>query len=809
MTLRKKLLVPVLVLAALGLVMVVLREKSAAPQKGTASRSPSPVYAGSLSCKECHTDIFEKWQDSHHALAEVPFDDQIHGSAFEPGREVKHGGQKTVIGRTDGACTITTMGADGKVATFTPLRVIGKSPLWQVVVAAEGGREQVTSLAYDPVKHEWFDVYGDENRRPDEWGFWANRGMTWNAMCGSCHNTGYEKNYAPETDSYDTRFFELGVGCEGCHGPQQNHVRAMTAEEKTASEKDPSEESNWLTAAFRKDRSVGEPILSEPERAHATRMMDTCGSCHARRVDLTGTFRPGDLFLDHFRPVIPDETDLFYEDGQVREEDYEYTSFLSSRMYALGVRCSHCHDPHTARLRTQGNPLCLNCHQGKIDPVTHSHHDVTQSGGQCVGCHMPETTYMQRHPRRDHGFTIPDPALTRDYGIPNACNRCHEDQSVEWALEWTSTWYGERMDRHTQERARVLAEARRQREGASGKLAAFLKKETSTFWRAVGLGLSEPWLQATPDLQEVLSEALASDDPLLRSTAARLTGGLLEDPNLTPRTREAIKELLAKLIEDPVRAVRIDTAWALRRSLSLTNDAGRELERYLAYNSDQPAGALQRGIFHFDRQEKPGNLGKAIGWLEKAVTWDPNAAPLHQSLAIAYSSAGRPRQAIVSLERAHALEPKQATYTYDLALGLSELGKLEEAERYLQRTVELDETFARAWYNLALARNQLGKPQEAIDTLRKLQALEPQNPDYVYTRATILRDMGRFEDALKTVKEAEQLAPGTPLLLQFRASLHKALGQEEEARAAWAQYRQAEALQRLQRRGQIPEPDRR
>ena len=101
-------------------------------------------------------------------------------------------------------------------------------------------------------------------------------------------------------------------------------------------------------------------------------------------------------------------------------------------------------------------------------------------------------------------------------------------------------------------------------------------------------------------------------------------------------------------------------------------------------------------------------------------------------------------------------------------------------------------------------RNRLGKNQEALDALIRVETLDPRNVDYIYTRATILRDMERYQDALETVREAEKLAPGAPLLLQFRSSLHKALGQEAEAKAAWQQYRQAEALQRLQSQGGIP-----
>ena len=143
-------------------------------------------------------------------------------------------------------------------------------------------------------------------------------------------------------------------------------------------------------------------------------------------------------------------------------------------------------------------------------------------------------------------------------------------------------------------------------------------------------------------------------------------------------------------------------------------------------------------------------------------------------------------------------------YAYNLALGLSEMERFEEAEKYLELTVQLDAEFTRAWYNLALARNRLGKNQEAIDALLRVEEIEPRNVDYIYTRATILRDMKRYQDALTTVRQAEKLAPGAPLLLQFRSSLHKALGQEAEAKAAWQQYRQAEALQRLQSQGGIP-----
>ena len=62
-------------------------------------------------------------------------------------------------------------------------------------------------------------------------------------------------------------------------------------------------------------------------------------------------------------------------------------------------------------------------------------HKTGARGDVCVDCHMPTTIYMQRHVRHDHGFTIPDPRLTKELGIPNACNRCHTDKTADWSLD--------------------------------------------------------------------------------------------------------------------------------------------------------------------------------------------------------------------------------------------------------------------------------------------------------------------------------------------------------------------------------------
>ncbi|MFI5389876.1 MAG: multiheme c-type cytochrome, partial [Bacteriovoracales bacterium] len=114
-------------------------------------KGPVPVkkvsYSGSKNCMECHQEQFAQWKGSHHALAERMITTEDHISA--------------------------------KFNKYIPERVIGEDPIRQFLVKFPGGRYQASELTYDPKKNEWFDVFGNENRRPGEWGHWTGRGMNW------------------------------------------------------------------------------------------------------------------------------------------------------------------------------------------------------------------------------------------------------------------------------------------------------------------------------------------------------------------------------------------------------------------------------------------------------------------------------------------------------------------------------------------------------------------------------------------------------------------------------------------------------
>src|SRR5579872_4279193 len=374
------------------------------------SLQASSTYGGSATCKECHPTEFQFWSSSHHGLAERPLRAALERAAFVPTDFFLGGARTNRAQFVANHYELVTTGFNSNVQPYRVERVIGCDPLKQFLTEATNGRWQAQQSAYDVNSNQWFDIYAGENRGPGEWGHWTGRGMNWNSMCAECHNTGLEKNYDENTDGYHTTLAEMSVGCEACHGPLKVH-------------------SDWQRT--HSHGSIKDPtvFVKSPQR-----VLDICGSCHSRRDDLSGKFVDGDSLFDHYSIEILDETDQWYADGQVHGEDYEFASFISSKMSQSDVTCMDCHNPHSGKTRAAGNDLCMRCHSGAfpkapvITPLQHSHHSATSSGSSCIGCHMPVTVYMQRHPRHDHGFTIPDPLLTTELNTPNACNRCHSDK---------------------------------------------------------------------------------------------------------------------------------------------------------------------------------------------------------------------------------------------------------------------------------------------------------------------------------------------------------------------------------------------
>ncbi len=673
----------------------------------------------SAACLECHATQFGAWRETDHARANRP----VHLVA-------------------DAKALATFQPPVGIGPGTTPDLVLGSKPLWQPLLPAPGGRWQPHELAFDSVKKEWFNVFGTEERRPGEWGHWTGRGMNWNSMCAQCHMTGYRKNYDAANDTYKSTWIEHGVGCIQCHGPTKPGHGAKNA--------------------------VGE-ISPAPHHGDRQKMMQTCAPCHARNEQLRLNFQPGDDYDDHYRVALPVEPEVFWPDGQQRDEDFNWTSVLLSRMGHAGVTCMDCHDPHTTKtlFPSGDNQLCLQCHAtpGRvqpngtraipIDPGAHSHHAMDSAGNSCVACHMPTTNYMQRAPRHDHGWLKPDPLLTKELGIPNACSRCHSDRTIDWVIQAAESWYGPKFANAQRVRTRAVAAAQAGNPTAVGSLLALLGAEQVPAWRATYLDLLAPFDRTAPVLAMAAS-SLTAQDALERAAAVRLLTG-----------HASSREKLRPLLKDPVRLVRLDAAWAFSSELAPDSSERKELDAYLALSLDQPGGRFRLGQDLANR----GRLGEAEREMTRAAEWDPYSPGIHDAHGFVLSGVGKPFEAAAAFLRAAQLRPYDAQTPYRAALAYAEAGRLREAENALRLAVERDPRFDRAWYNLGLLLAQVNRFPQSVEALQHAEKIAPTVADYPYALATVLLRTGDTEGARAAARRALAVDP------ENAAALHLLRGQ--------------------------------
>ena len=396
----------------------------------------------------------------------------------------------------------------------------------------------------------------------------------------------------------------------------------------------------------------------------SSREIETCARCHARRGQLTDDYVFGRPLADTHRPALLEEG-LYWPDGQMRDEVYNYGSFMQSKMFSKGVTCGDCHEPHQLKLRAPGNAVCAQCHQpAKYNSDKHSHHAAGTAGAQCAACHMPTTTYMAVDPRHDHSMRIPRPDRSVTMGVPNACNQCHKERSAQWAAEQVRLWVPQLAPGH-QAFAEALYAGERTKAGARGLLMTVVEdSKQPAIARASAAALLARYPGALTT--DVLRKALNDDDPLVRGAAVESLG------SAAPEVRE---QSLARMLADPVRSVRVAAARALAGVPA--GVIGADERAALAQGIDEYI-ATQR--FNADRPEAHGNLGalyaergepvQAESEFRQALAIDPVFVPASVNLADLYRTRGDEKAAEATLRAALKLSAKDASLHYALGLAL-------------------------------------------------------------------------------------------------------------------------------------------
>lgn len=731
----------------------------------------SAGYVGRQSCVECHQQQFERWQGSDHDRAMALATPQTVLGDFN-GREFTHNGVTSRMFREGDRFLVNTENARGEMETFEVKYTFGYDPLQQYMVEFPDGRVQVLTVAWDTHKQEWFHVLPDEPAPAGDWFHWTGQGFNWNFMCADCHSTNLQKNYDLASDRYHTSWSEINVSCEACHGPGSMHIELAR-----------SRSLFW-------DRRYGYG-LAKLKGESSKNQLDACAHCHSHRRVVHDGFTAGDEYLDYYEPSLLD-SDLYFADGQIKEEVYVYGSFLQSRMYREGVRCTDCHDPHSTKVRFEGNRLCTQCHvAGKYDGPAHHHHPVDSKGALCVECHMPERTYMQVDPRRDHSIRMPRPDLTVKLGVPNACQNCHArpHETAEWARDQVAAWYGPRRrpDPHYGE---IFAAGRTGDPRAESALSSLARHRPGQD-KATAVG---PIVRATAvallgryggtEAREAIRIALRDPEPLVRGAAVKHADAAREFAWLVP------------LLDDPIRSVRTEAARIISQGPleRLSIDQRRRFDAVLAeWREGQMATADDAGA-HVALGAVCANLGQvseAESCFLTAIRRRPNplqAIQARVNLAMLKYQQGKKDEAEALFGEAVKLGPDLAGgdnaaadallagVYYNLGLLLGEdPQRLADAAQALGRAAELDPTSAAMHYNHGVALEAMGKLREAERALLAAVELEPQSAKYVQA---MVRIYARLGDRQRTAEYIERFVALHPLEMQARARAEMAPAME-------------------------------
>jgi len=510
-------------------------------------------------------------------------------------------------------------------------------------------------------------------------------------MCADCHSTNLKKNYNEKTRSYHTTWDLINVSCEACHGPASKHIAWTKQKEKTL-----SHHGFPLSLKYKKGRWDLNTTSLKAKVNHQE--IEVCAKCHSRRTQLDDDFVAGDRFLDHHLPVTLDEG-LYFPDGKIEDEVYVYDSFLQSKMYAKGVSCSDCHNPHTLNRRASGDKVCFQCHkEKKYTASSHHHHEAGSTGASCISCHMPPRTYMGVDSRNDHSFRIPRPDISVSMPeVPNACTICHRDHNATWAAKQVKHWYG-KTPKGKQDFAHALRSLRDNMADAPKELYGVLMSDAPTIAKATVTG----YLGNYPSRQTYMTtlQMLRSHDATIRRKALEALQAF------PPKLR--IKETF-KMLEGPVKIVRMEAA--------------RQLAAF-------PMGSLSP----IQKQL----LGKTITEYEKVLRFSAERPENQLSLANLYRHKKMPQKAESAYKEALILQPLFVPAYVNYSNFLIEQGRSEEAFALLQLGLKKLPKMAILHHAIGLWYIQKKQKDKALLELKKAADLEPDNARFSYVYAVAL-----------------------------------------------------------------------
>ncbi|MCP4071308.1 MAG: tetratricopeptide repeat protein [Hyphomicrobiales bacterium] len=694
-------------------------------------------YVGSKICAECHQETYQAWDKSHHSWAlRMPDSQNVLGDFNDA--IFSHKGVKSRFFTDNGRYFVETPGGDGKTSNFEVKYAIGVEPLQQYILELEKGRLQVFDIAWDTQNKRWFPVFPDQDNKPGNGLHWTGPYKNWQAQCAECHQTRFVKGYNPSSKSYASSWQELNVACGACHGPAEAHVEWARNPENFSAARYPGVDAKGMSVTFAQDRPATE--------------INACARCHSRREPLgANSPAPGSKFADNYNLALL-RPGLYHADGQINDEVYVYGSFLQSRMHARGVRCSNCHEPHSAVLKAEGNAICTQCHSPAgntkfptlklkdYDAPEHHHHSQSSEGARCENCHMPSKTYMIVDPRRDHSFRVPRPDLSVKLNTPNACSNCHDDKPAKWAAKHVEQWYPE--GRSTKPHfAELFTKARRQslnEDSRNALVELALDQDKPSIVRATSLNFLG---------QGIKPEELAKAIPLLKADEAHIRAEAVQLFRGAP-DQHRYKQLVP-MLKDPTRSVRISAARELlnisadsfkRADRKLFSSAVKEYQNSLLAKADFPQVQMALGGLAMLGR----NFKAAEAAFREAITMDPQLDQAWLMITRIQLAQSRLPAARKTLLEAIEKRPQSAQFHRMLGAVSLQLRQPIAAVKSLERATVLLPNDIALMVELGNAQFQAQTYAAAINTLSEVLRFDPDNANALYLSAHAYLSMGKL-----------------------------------------------------------------
>ena len=730
-------------------------------------------FVGREACKTCHREQYDAWSGSHHDLAMQLANTNTVLGDFDNASFDYHGLISTFYTK-DGGYFVNTDGPDGELVDYRIDYTFGVYPLQQYMVKLDGGRVQVLSIAWDTREaaqggQRWFHLFADEKITHKDELHWTGVNQNWNFMCAECHSTNLQKNFDLTANRYDTKFSEIDVSCEACHGPGSNHVELAGRlapevlrdrdEKGFAVDLGSGSEGAWQF-------TEGVSIAKLAGERDTTPLIEGCARCHSRRTTIDHGSIHQAAFHDTHLPSLLEPT-LYHADGQIDGEVYVYGSFIQSKMYAAGVGCQDCHDVHSLELRAQGNGVCLQCHkQQTYETAEHHFHAADTKASECVSCHMVAKNFMVVDPRRDHSFRVPRPDLSVKTGAPNACNGCHTEQSPEWAVTKIEQWFDrETLDFHFGE---AIFAGRTQSVEAKDLLQR-VARDVDIPSIARASAIADLGQYPVTESLDIFRAGFRDPDPKVRTAALNALSGV------GVRDRFVLGQAL---LTDEVKSVRITAAGLLAGTprSDMTHVQQGQFDAAIQEYIEAQNENADRGFAHSNLATLYAALDdnrKAETAYRKSIEIEPAFIPAYVNLADLYRVQGDEARAEELLRLAISVNPEVAAPYHALGLALVRQKNYDDALSNFEQATTIEPVNAQYNYVYAVALNSLNRTQDALEVLESAHGQRPGNRQLLTTLITINRDRGDTSAAIGYAKKLSVLVPDDQGLRQLIEQLQQ------------------------------------